>query len=156
MPEISVIVEAGKATAAAPLGPALGPLGLNIGKVVAEINEKTKQFIGLKIPIKISVDSQKNFEIKVGSPSTSELIKKEIGIKKADAKLKEENTISVSMQQLINVAKMKQEQLSSYTLKNSVKELIGTCVSMGLKVEGKEPKEILKKIDKGKYDSQFK
>ena len=76
MPEISVMVDAGKATAAAPLGPALGPLGVNIGLIVAEINEKTKAFEGVKVPVKISVDPKtKNFTVSVGSPPISAMIK---------------------------------------------------------------------------------
>ena len=87
MGEISVLVDAGKATAAAPLGPALGPLGVNIGAIVSEINEKTMAFQGIKVPVKINVNPDKSFEIKVGMPATSALIKKELKLSLINWKL---------------------------------------------------------------------
>ena len=78
---IPAIVEGGKATAGPPLGPALGPLGVNIGGIIDEINKKTGPFAGLKVPVKVIVDKEtKKFEIEVGSPSTGELLKKELGV----------------------------------------------------------------------------
>ena len=78
MPKIKAMVEGGKATAGAPLGPALGPLGVNIGQVVAKINEQTKKFEGMTVPVEVDVNpSKKTFEIFVGSPPTSALIKKQ-------------------------------------------------------------------------------
>ncbi len=80
---IPAIVEGGKATAGPPLGPALGPLGVNIGGIIDEINKKTSPFSGLKVPIKVIVDKNaKTFVIEVGSPSTGELLKKEAGVEK--------------------------------------------------------------------------
>ena len=80
---VESLVEGGKASAAPPLGPALGPLKINIGQVVAEINKKTAAFAGMKVPIKIIVDTEtKEFEVEVGSPPVSELIKKELGLEK--------------------------------------------------------------------------
>ena len=108
MSEISVMIEAGKATAAAPLGPALGPLGVNIGDVVAKINEKTKAFAGVKVPVKINVDpSTKSFEISVGSPPTAALIKKELNIKKAASNPKTEAVANMSFEQLKKLAELK-------------------------------------------------
>ena len=54
---VEVLVQGGKATAAPPLGPALGPLGVNIGQIVADINKKTGDFAGMQVPVKVSVDS---------------------------------------------------------------------------------------------------
>ena len=76
---IDAMVNGGKASAGPPLGPALGPAGVNIGKVIAAINEKTKNFSGIKVPVKVVVDKDtKEFEIIVGSPPTSQLLKKEV------------------------------------------------------------------------------
>lgn len=155
MPEISVMVDAGKATAAAPLGPALGPLGVNIGDVVAMINEKTKAYAGMKVPVKICVDSKKHFTIEVGSPPTSVLIKKELGIETAAHNAKTEKVGNLSMQQIVKIAEMKIEGLSSTSIKKACREVIGTCNSMGVTVEGKGPKEIQKEILEGKWDSAF-
>ena len=80
---VEVLVEGGRATPGQPLGPALGPLGVNIPKIVAEINNKTRAFDGMKVPVKIIIDSKtKDFEIKVGTPPTASLITKELGVEK--------------------------------------------------------------------------
>lgn len=156
MPEISVMIEAGKATPAAPLGPALGPLGVNILKVVEEINAKTKSYAGMKVPVKILVDSKKNFEIQVGSPPTSSLIKKELKAEKGAANPKTTIVGNMSFEQLLNVAKMKIDSLNSYKLKKACNEVAGTCQSMGVTIEGKIGSEIIKEINEGKFDSQIK
>src|SRR5512137_764199 len=84
---VEALVEGGKATAAPPLGPALGPLGVNIGKVVAEINKKTEAFKGMKVPVKVSVDTAtKEFTISVVTPPAAQLIKTEAGLEKASGR----------------------------------------------------------------------
>ncbi len=152
MKTISVIVEGGKATPGPPLAPALAPLGVNIGKVVAEINQATKSFAGIKVPVKVLVDPKtKEFQIEVGSPPTSELIKKEAGIEKG-AGNREAPAGDISLEKIISIAKAKTNSLAS-DLKGKVKEVLGTCVSIGVTVNGKSPKEIIKEIDKGMHDS---
>ncbi len=156
MPDIKVLIEGGKASAGAPLGPALGPLGINIGEVVNQINEKTKGYAGMKVPVTVEVDaSSKSFEIKVGSPPTSALIKKEISLDKGSSNPAAEPKGDISMQQVKKVAEMKIDSLASYKIKNAAKEVVGTCASMGVKVEGKPAKETLKEISQGVYDSVF-
>jgi large subunit ribosomal protein L11 len=154
MPDISVLIDAGKATAAAPLGPALGPLGVNIGLIVAQINDKTKSFAGMKVPVKISIDSKKDFEIFVGSPPTSALIKKEAGLETGAANPKQP-VGNISMEQVVKVAKMKIDVSGSSKLKSVAREVIGVCDSMGITVEGKKAREIQQEIKEGKFDSVF-
>ena len=138
MAEIKVLIEGGKASAGAPLGPALGPLGVNIGDVVAKINEKTSSYAGMKVPVIVDVNAgTKTFEIFVGSPPTSALIKKEIGIDKGSSNPKSEIKGNISMEQIKNVIGMKIEKLASYKMKSAAKEIIGGCNSIGLTVEGK-------------------
>ncbi|MBI5553139.1 MAG: 50S ribosomal protein L11 [Candidatus Diapherotrites archaeon] len=157
MPEISVMVDGGKATAGAPLGPALGPTGINIGKVVASINEKTKAFAGMKVPVKVIIDTKsKDFEISVGSPPTSALIKKEANVEKGTANPKETLVGDISFAQAKKIAEMKMDSMASTTLRSSVREVIGTCQSMGIKVDGMHAKEAQKKFEAGEYDSQLK
>lgn len=154
MPEINVLVEAGKATASAPLGPALGPMGVNIGDVVAEINEKTKQFDGVKIPVKVVVDSgTKTFEIKVGSPPTSALIKKEISLKKGAANPKTEQVGNLTMEQVKKLAEMKLDGSMATSLKAVAKEVIGACQSMGVTIDSKKALQVQKEIAEGKHDA---
>jgi len=153
--EISVLIEGGKATAAAPLGPALGPLGVNIGEVVAQINEKTKGYIGMKVPVKILVDSKKDFEISIGSPPTSALIKKELGLDKGTDNPKTNFVADMSFDQVKKVAEMKLDGLMSYSLKSAMKEVIGTCQSLGITIDGKPAKKVQREIRHGSYASYF-
>ena len=155
MKTIDAIVEGGKATAGPPLAPALAPLGVNIGKVVADINAATKDFGGMKVPVKVNVDPKtKTYTIEVGSPPLAELLKKEIGIEKG-AGNREAPAGNISMDKVIKVAGMMTKSLGK-TTKERVKELLGTCVSMGVNVDGKKAKEITSELVKGNFDSMLK
>jgi len=154
--KIEALVEGGKASAGPPLGPALGPLGVNIMQIINTINDKTKQFSGMKVPVKVIVDPKtKNFEIQVGTPPASSLILKELNLEKGSGSAGTHKIGNITFDQAIKVAKMKQDNLLGKELKQKTKEVIGTCVSLGVTVEGKKPKEIQKAIDEGKFDSKF-
>jgi len=149
---VEVLVAGGKATAGPPIGPALGPLGINVKAVVDEINKKTGSFNGMQVPVKIEVDDKKNFTVTVGIPPTTALIKKEANIEKGSA---EPSTIVVGnlpLEAAVSIARMKQNDMLSYDLKTAVKEVVGTCVSMGVTVDGKKPKEVIAAINAGAYD----
>lgn len=148
---VEVLIEGGKASSGPPLGPALGPLGVNIKEVVSSVNELTKDYAGMEVPVKITIDGGK-VNITVGTPPTAALIKKELGIEKAKTDSTSDYTGDISLEQLKEIAKKKKEGMLASSLKKAVKEIIGTCVSMRLKVEGKDAKEIQKEIDEGKYD----
>ena len=118
---VETLVEGGRATAAPPLGPALGPLGVNIGQVVAEINKKTGVFNGMQVPVKVRVDTEtKSFEISVGTPPASGLIKKEANLEKASGKAKHEMVADILIEQIIKIAKMKETATLGKTLKEKV------------------------------------
>lgn len=147
MQTVDALVDGGKATAGPPLGPALGPLGLNLNRVISAINEKTKDFDGMKVPIKLMVNPEtKEFDVKVGTPPVSALVKKELGIEKGAQIPGEEVVGDLSMDQVKRIARIKMENMLSYTEKAAVKEVLGTCVSMGVEVEGKDPREIQKEL----------
>jgi len=153
---IEALVDGGKASAGPPLGPALGPMGVDIMKVINTINEKTKQFEGMKVPVKVIIDPKtKNFEIKIGTPPASSLIFKELGLEKGSGSAGTHKVGNLSVDQAIKVAKMKYDNLLGKELKEKTKEIIGTCVSIGVTVEGKKPQEIQKLIDEGQFDSKF-
>jgi len=153
---VKALVEGGKASAGPPLGPALGPLGVNIMQIINTINDKTKKFEGMKVPVKVIIDPKtKNFEIEVGTPPAASLILKEIGGEKGSSSPTKHKVGNITIDQTINVAKMKFENLLGKDLKQKTKEIIGTCASMGVTVEGKDPKEIQKAIDKGEFDTKF-
>jgi len=151
MPQVvEVLVEGGKASPGPPLGPALGPLGVNIGQVVVKINELTKDYAGMTVPVKVIVDPKtKKFEIEVGTPPTSALIKKELGIEKGSSDPRKQKVGDLKLEQVIKIARMKKDNSLSYTLKGVVLEVLGACVSMGVTVEGKDPREIQKLIKEG-------
>jgi len=156
MSSVEALVEGGKASAAPPLGPALGPLGVNIGQVIQEINKKTASFKGMQVPIKVDVDDKtKEFSISVGTPPASALIKAEAKIEKGSGKAKSELVADLAIEQIIKVSKMKEDDLQGKTPKDRVKEVIGTCVSMGVMVEGMNPKDALKSVDEGKWKSEI-
>ena len=154
--EVEVLVEGGKATAGPPIGPALGPLGLNVVEVVKKINELTKDFQGMKVPVKIIVDpATKNYELKVGTPPASALIMKRANIEKGSS----DTTApvgNITMKDVIDIAKMKKNDLMGKDLKAKAKEIVGTCVSMGVTIEGMNAKEVIKKIEEGEFDEFFK
>ena len=154
---IKVLIEGGKATAAPPLGPALGPMGVNIGEVVGAINEKTKEFKGMQVPVEVKIDKEtKKFDIEIGTPPASALLKKEAGIEKASGNPKEDKVADILIEQVIKVAKMKESNLLGKTLKEKVKEIMGTCNSMGIMVEGNQASESIRLVNEGKFDEKIK
>ncbi len=154
MPSISVLVEGGKASAGPPLGPALGPLGVNVAEVIAKINEKTKHFTGMKVPVKVNVDpATKNVEIEVGSPPVSALVKNALGIDKGASNPKTDKVAELTMEKVVEIAKMKAKNLTEEELKSWVKQVLGTCNSMGVHVEGKRAKFVIADVESGKYDA---
>ena len=154
---VESLVAGGKATAAPPLGPALGPLGVNIGQVVADINKKTAVFNGMQVPVKVIVDMDtKKFEISVGTPPASALILKEAGIEKGSGNPKTDKVADIFIEQIIKIAKMKEGNLLGSDLKAKAKEIIGTCNSMGILVEGKPGVEAIKEVNEGKFDKEIR
>jgi len=154
---VEALVSGGQATAGPPLGPALGPLGVNVLTIVNKINEITKNYSGMKVPVKVIVDPEtKEFEVNVGTPTTSALIVSELGVQKGSGTPKTEKIGNLSMEQIVRIAKVKGTELLAKNLKAAVKEVLGSCVSMGVTVENKDPREVQKEINEGKHDSLLK
>lgn len=150
-------VDGGKATAGPPLGPVLGPLGVNVLQIVNKINELTKAYAGMKVPVKILVDVEdKSFEVEVGTPTTSALIVKELGIEKGSSTPKATKVGDLSPEKIVKIAQMKRTNSYARTLKSAVKEVAGACVSMGVTIGSKDPKDFVKELDSGVYDTVLK
>src|SRR2546428_812868 len=150
---LNVLVDGGKATPGPPLGPALGPLGVNIVEILKAINEKTKSFEGMKVPVTLLVDPKtKAFTIEVGTPPTSALIAKELKIEKGSGDAGKTRVGNLSLAQAIKVANMKADAMQGKSLKARVLEVVGTAVSMGATVEGEPSKELSKDIHSGQFD----
>lgn len=153
---ISSLVTGGAASAGPPLGPALGPLGVNIMQVIKTINEKTQDFEGMKIPVTVIVDTAtKQYDIEIGVPSTAALIMKEAGIKKGSGAAGTEWVGDVTINSILKVAKTKLEMSYASSLKSVAKSIIGTCMVLGIKIDGKTPREMTAEINDGKHDELF-
>jgi large subunit ribosomal protein L11 len=200
---VEALIDGGKATPAPPLGPTLSVFKVNIGKIIQDINEKTKHYNGMKVPVKIMIDDEtKNYTIEIGTPPTSSLIRKELGLEKIGSQKKEEEAPkeeavataektkeevekskseektetpakevkaepapvvkkereivgNLTFDQIIKITKMKKDNLLSKNTKKAVKEIVASCVSMPITVEGKNPKEVIKEIDEGIYDDKL-
>jgi large subunit ribosomal protein L11 len=150
----NVIVTAGEATGGPPIGPLIGPLGVNIMSIVNRINEMTSSYKGTKIPVDIIIDTDtKEFEIKVGMLTTTALILRELKLEKGSGKPNSEPVGEFSFEQLVNIAKLKKEGLLASSLRAAVREVLGSCQSLGIRIEGKPAKEVQKQINEGEYDS---
>jgi large subunit ribosomal protein L11 len=146
---ISGLIEGGKATSGPPFGPALGPLGVNVAKIIADINTQTSAYAGIKVPVKIIVDQvTKNYRVEIGAPTTSALILKELGIQKG-AKTKDEVVGDITIEQAKKVASAKSTTIYGKTLADKVKQVLGTCKSMNITVEGMPARDAIAKINSG-------
>ena len=143
--EVSVLVEGGKAAAGATLGAALGPLGVNVGQVVQQINEKTKVFAGMRVPVIVRVDpSNRSFTLIVGKPPVAAMLLREAGKEKGSGKPKTEVAGDVSLDIVKKIAEAKESDLFGATLEQRMNQVIGTCTSLGLTVGGEDPRAVLK------------
>jgi large subunit ribosomal protein L11 len=153
---ISALVSGGEANAGPPLGPSLGPMGLNVLQVVNTINEKTREFPSMKVPVKVEVDTEtKQFTVEVGIPPTAALIAKEGGFTKGSGTAGSNYVGDLSIENVIKIAKMKMEGSYAIDMKGVFKEVIGSCLSMGVKVDGKSAKDVYKDISHGNYDDRI-
>ncbi|MEF8831911.1 MAG: 50S ribosomal protein L11 [Candidatus Thermoplasmatota archaeon] len=153
---IEALVDAGEASAGPPLGPKLGPLGVDIMEIVNSINEETEKFKGMQVPIKLTVDTESgDFDIEVGTPPTSGLILEKVGIEKGSGEANTNKVGDLEIEEAKEIAEMKDDDLLGKNLKQKTKEVIGSCVSMGITVDEKEPGEAQRLIEEGEYDSVF-
>lgn len=133
--QIKLQVEAGKATPAPPVGPALGQHGLAIMEFCKQFNERTKGQAGIKIPVVITVFADRSFTFITKSPPAALLIKKELGLKSGSQTPGKTRVAKIKRAQLEEIAKVKMEDLNCDSMDSAVKVLAGTCRSMGVDVE---------------------
>ncbi len=153
---VKILTEGGEMKPGPALSQKLGPAGVPLNKVIQEVNDATKEFKGMKVPVELDINlSTKEFDVKVFSPPVSELLKKEIGLEKGSSEQGKIKVANASIEQIISVAKTKFPDLLSKNLKAAVKTILGSCVSLGVLVENKNPKEVISEIEKGKYDSEI-
>jgi large subunit ribosomal protein L11 len=156
MPVIKLIVDGGAMKPGPTIAQQLGPMGINIGKVIEDVNKATAGFKGVKVPVELNVDAKtKKYNITVSSPPVAELLKKELGLEKGSGEAGKVKIANVAIEQVINVAKTKLPNMLACDLKNAVKLVLGSCVSLGLLVENQSPVAVIREVNEGKYDNEI-
>mgnify|MGYP002999737854 FL=1 len=129
---IKLQIEAGKATPAPPVGPALGGTGVNIMQFVKEFNDRTANLGGVKIPVVLTVYKDKTFEFITKEPPMAVLIKKAAKIEKASGKPNREKVATITKAQVEEIAKQKMPDLNAASLESAMSMVAGTARSMGV------------------------
>jgi len=155
--KIKLLVEGGNMKPGPALSQKLGPIGVNINQIIQKVNDETKNFKGLKVPVEldINISTKELEEVNVFSPPVSELLKKELGIEKGSGVQKKMQVANASIEQIIFIAKTKLPNLLCKDLKAAVKTVIGSCVSLGILIENKSASEVAQQVDDGKYDIEI-
>ncbi len=153
---VKLLVEGGNMTPGPAVAQQLGPMGINVGQVISDVNTATSEFKGVTVPVHLTIDPKtKTVSIKVLSPPTSELIKKELKIEKASGARLKQRVGNFAIEQIISIAKAKHDSMLSNDFMATIKSILGTCQALGVLVENKEISEVLKEIAKGKYTEEI-
>jgi large subunit ribosomal protein L11 len=154
---IKLLVDGGEMKPGPAIAQKIGPIGINMGKVIQEVNAATKEFKGTKVPVSLDVDPKaKTFKIEVSSPPTSELLKKELGLESGSGDHKKNKVGNISIEQVIKIAKTKHPSMLAKEFKSAVKSVVGSCVSLGILIENKIGTQIERDIEEGVYDKEIK
>ena len=154
---IKLIVDGGAMKPGPTIAQQLGPKGINIGKVIEDINKATIGFKGVKVPVELDVNEKtKKYEIRVSSPPVAELLKKELGLEKGSGEAGKIKIANAGIENIIGIAKTKLPNMLARDLKNAVKLVLGSCVSLGILVENKSPIEVIAEVNSGKFDNEIK
>ncbi len=155
--QVKLIVDGGKMAPGPAVSQQLGPMGINLGKVISDVNEATKGFAGMKVPVELDVNPKtKSYQIKVFSPPVAELIKKEIAAEKGSGEPGKFKVGNISFERVVSIAKTKMPNLLAKDLRSAIRLIVGTCVSLGVLIDNKEAKEVEKDILSGVYDNEIK
>ena len=149
---IEVLVPGGEADPGPPLGPELGPTPVNVQAVVGEINDRTEAFDGTEVPVTVEYDDDGAFEIEVGVPPTAALVKDEAGLETGSGEPQTNFVADLSVDQVKQIAEQKQSDLLAYDTPNAAKEVAGTCVSLGVTIDGEDARTFDDRVDAGEYD----
>lgn len=153
---IKLLADGGNMKPGPTLSQKIGPTGISMSLVLQKINDATKNFEGMKVPVEVNLEpSTGKIEVNVFSPPVAELLKSEFKIAKGSGLQKQIQVANASIEQIIAIAKTKSPNLLSTTLKSAVKTVVGSCGSLGILIENKLASEIEKDIDKGKYDKEI-
>jgi large subunit ribosomal protein L11 len=132
--QVKIQVTGGQATPAPPVGTALGPHGVNIGQFVMQFNERTKEMKGTTIPVVVTIYSDRSFEFITKSPPAAVLLKQAAQVAKGAANPKVDKVGKVTKAQLLDIAKVKFQDMNSSSLETASRVIAGTARSMGIEV----------------------
>ena len=153
---IKLLIDGGEMKPGPIVGQKLGPIGINIGQVIADVNKATMQFKGTKVPVALDIDPKtKKFKVEVSSPPTSELLKKEMGLERGSGDHKKNQLANASIEQVIKVAKVKHANMLAKEFKSAVKSVVGSCTSLGIMVENKSARDVNPDIEAGMFDKEI-
>lgn len=156
MVKINLLIDGGNMKPGPAVAQQLGPMGINMGKVISDVNEATSEFKGMKVPVELDIDEKtKDFTIHTSSPPTSELLKKELNLEKGSDKHAEVKVGNASIEDMIKIAKIKMGNMLDRSLKAAVKSVLGTSASVGILVENENPNDLMQEVDEGKFDSEI-
>jgi large subunit ribosomal protein L11 len=133
---VKVQIPAGKATAAPPVGTALGPHGINMGQFIKEYNEKTASLAGTVVPAVVTIFEDRSFTFVTKSPPAADLIRKEAGVEKGSGKPNKEKIGKITKAQVKKIAETKMNDLNATSLEAAMRMVEGTARSMGVEVAG--------------------
>jgi large subunit ribosomal protein L11 len=149
---IEALVPGGEATPGPPLGPELGPTPVDVQAVVGQINDETAAFDGMEVPVTVEYEDDGSFEVEVGVPPTTALIKDEAGFETGSGEPADEFVADLSIEQLASIADRKRSDLLAYDRKAAAKEVAGTCASLGVTIDGEDARTFDDRADAGDYD----
>ncbi len=131
---VKVQIQAGKATAAPPVGTALGPHGINMGQFIKEYNERTASLAGTLVPAVVTVFEDRSYTFVTKSPPAADLIRREAGIEKGSGKPNKEKVGKISRAAVKKIAETKMADLNATSIEGAMKMVEGTARSMGVEV----------------------
>ncbi len=132
---VTLAIQAGKATPAPPIGPALGQHGVNIMAFCKDYNAKTAHLTGSIIPAQITIFQDNSFRFVLKTSPATDLLKKAAGVSKGGANVKRDMIASVTRQQVREIAEQKMKDLNAYDLEGAMRIIEGTAKSMGIEVK---------------------
>ena len=133
---VKVQIPAGKATAAPPVGTALGPHGINMGQFIKEYNEKTSAMTGSVVPVVVTIFEDRSFTFVTKSPPAADLIRKEAGIEKGSGKPNKDKVGKITKAAVKKIAETKMADLNATSLESAMRMVEGTARSMGVEIAG--------------------
>lgn len=152
---IEALVPGGEADPGPPLGPELGPTPVNVQEVVSDINDRTDAFDGMEVPVTVDYEDDGSFSISVGVPPTAALIKDTAGFETGSGEPQKDFVADISVEELKQVAEQKGPDLLAYDTKSAAKEVAGTCVTLGVTVDGEDARTFDERVDSGEYDDEL-